>query len=146
MSLFFVLLVSSCVHKSDLIKNDNAVVVDGLFEFWASSVKETPKKLALRMYLANNFDQPILIRVRDIHCSQDGRWGDLRVLGRRVRNVIWLRPEEVRRLTLVCRFLQPGSGELQIVIGHVFEGLVNGRRERGAVLATDVEWVLGAAR
>lgn len=134
---------SGCASRTRLIKNDNAVVVEGLFQMWGSWVKNKGEKVDLRMHFANDFDRPIMIRARDMHCSRGDSWGDLLVLDGGSRNTIRLSPEQVRRLILVCRWHHDDAeGDLKILVSHIFEAHPNGGPSPASVLATDIEWLV----
>jgi len=138
------LSTSGCM-RTRLIKNDNAVIVEGLFSMWGSWVKNKRHKLDVRLHIANDAPHPIIIRRRDLHCAKGHRWGDLDVRLPREINRLLIAPGKVATFIGVCRLARPTPGDFRIIVSHVFAAdrlrrPGRWRYRRGELLATDIEW------
>ncbi|MFT5434165.1 MAG: hypothetical protein ACI9OJ_004878 [Myxococcota bacterium] len=146
------LVFATGCRRQQLVKHDNAVIVEGLFSVWGSWVKNKRKRVDVRFHIANDADTAIVIHRRDLHCSKGRRWGRLHLLSLPDRmSAILLRPRHAIDITAVCRLPRATRGDFRILISHVFEAPRRGHRTRrthrrraphGELLATDIEWVL----
>ena len=136
-------LLLGCGARTKLIKNENAVLVEGLFEVWGQWVKDKGRKLDLKLTIANDFNAPILIRTRDVHCSRGERWGEVHFIDRhRSDTAIHVHPGRSTQLLLVCQLAEPVPGDIRVLFSHVFEDPHDSMAGVGELLASDIEWMV----
>ena len=141
-----VLLTSGCGRRQ-LLRGDNAIVVDGLVSVWGDWVKVKRSKLDVRFHIANESADGIVIRRDDLQCSKGEEVGRMRLLrvSRHVEKFV-IRTGQSVALTAVCIFEEMPYGDFRILISHVYESRMRPRRGRarphGDVVGSDIEWVV----
>lgn len=135
------LVVSSgCAQRTQLIRNENMVQVDGLMSMWGTWLKDKDDKVDVRINIANDASHGLLIRLRDIHCSRGERWGDVKLLGApKDAATLHFYPDEKFTFTMVCEFADDPVGDFRVLVGAIFEepDKAPGVAE---LIASDVEW------
>lgn len=144
---------SGCVHRRELVANENKVQIPGVMSVWSTAAKSKGKVFELDFHMMNESKGTVLVMVGDINCGRGPGTGTIshvttqgwmifKTSKQNASEVIPFGIGQERILKFRCGDLASDTGEYKVLIHRVFENHNNDQITPGKVLATELTWKL----